>query len=85
MDPSVISAAPQAVTFAQKFQEFMFYAGPIIQLAYWLGLLLFIGYAVWIYKTYTNYLMGKGKAGAMKTTAADQSADTSVKVEEFVE
>jgi hypothetical protein len=82
MDPSLVSA-PAAATFQQQFQEVMYYAGPIIQLAYWLGMLLFVGYAVAIYKTYTNHMMGVGKAGEKKQQA-DQGSGA-VKVEEFVE
>jgi hypothetical protein len=86
MDPSLIAQqqAAQAPTFQMQFQEAMFYIGPIAQVAYWLGMLLFVGYAVVQYKRWVNFQMGVGKSGALNT-AKTVAADEAVKVDEFVE
>lgn len=52
------------------------------QLLYWTLMVLFLGYAVAIYKTYTNYQMGRGKSGE-KRAEAEKAAD--VAVDKFVE
>ena len=57
------------------------------QILYWLLMVVFVGYAVAIYKTYTNYLMGKGKAGKARLEA-DKPADAvaeKVSVDQFVD
>jgi hypothetical protein len=49
-------------------------------------MLLFVGYAVWQFKRWVNFQMGVGKSGQLSSqNAAENSADKSVKVEEFVE
>lgn len=87
MDPNLIAQQqPQVETFQMKFQEVLYYLGPIAQVLYWLGMLLFVGYAVWQFKRWVNFQMGVGKSGQLNQSAADEnSAGKSVKVEEFVE
>lgn len=87
MDPNlIVDQQPQVETFQMKFQEVLYYLGPIAQVLYWLGMLLFVGYAVWQFKRWVNFQMGVGKSGQLSSqNAAENSADKSVKVEEFVE
>ncbi len=85
MDPSLIAQQqPQVETFQLKFQEAMYYIGPISQVLYWLGMLLFVGYAVVQYKRWVNFQMGVGRSGKL---AAEKPAtvDEAVRVDEFVE
>ncbi len=53
------------------------------QLLFWLGLLLFIGYAVFQYKRWVNYQLGIGKSGELRK-AAEADAEK-VSVDQFVE
>jgi hypothetical protein len=87
VDPNlIVDQQPQVETFQMKFQEVLYYLGPIAQVLYWLGMLLFVGYAVWQFKRWVNFQMGVGKSGQLSSqNAAENSADKSVKVEEFVE
>jgi len=56
------------------------------QVLFWFGMLLFAGYAVFQYKRWVNYQMGVGKSGALRDkNLADQTADTKVSVDKFVE
>jgi hypothetical protein len=84
MDPSLISAQPQVETFQMKFQEVMYYVGPISQVLYWLGMLLFVGYAVVQYKRWVNFQLGIGRSGQLNTEKSAKSTEP-IKVDEFVE
>jgi len=53
----------------------------VAQIVYWTLMVVFLGYAVAIYKTYTNYQMGRGKSGQLRAEAEGKTAD----VDKFVE
>lgn len=59
------------------------------QVLFWLGMLLFVGYAVYQYKRWVNFQLGIGKSGALRTKGADDAATSSsaekVSVDQFVE
>lgn len=52
------------------------------QLAYWLMLVILIGYAVAQFKRWVNYQLGTGKSGALRQA---ETTKQSVSVEEFVD
>ena len=73
--------------FEAAFQEIVFYAGPIIQLSYWLVMIVAVLWAVTLFKRWVEFQTGA------KADAADAAADTPaapaarepVSVDEFVE
>ncbi|MFU8891865.1 MAG: hypothetical protein ACNA76_09520, partial [Anaerosomatales bacterium] len=75
--------------FEAAFQEFVFYAGPIIQLAYWLVMIVAALWAVTLFKRWVEYQTGvKADAvdAALPTGATTPTAPaTSISVDEFVE
>ena len=79
MDATTAAAAPGGLYgwILQYGQVIAFVA----QIVYWLLMVVFLGYAVAIYKTYTNYKMGRGKSGAAKAEAEK----TEVSVDKFVD
>jgi hypothetical protein len=86
MDPNLVSTAaqPAIITWVQNYGNLILFFAQII---YWLGLLVFAGYAVATYKRFTNFKMGLGsfseEAKAKKAAKADSAEKVSV--EEFVE
>lgn len=57
----------------------------IAQLVYWLGILLFLGYAVAQFKRWVNYQLGVGKSGQLRTDDDAAERGSAVSVDEFVE
>lgn len=55
------------------------------QLAYWLLLVVLLGYAVWQYKRWVNFQLGTGRSGKLRTGETVASAEKIVSVEEFVD
>ena len=55
-------AAPSG--FEQQFQEFIFYAGPIIQLVYWLAMIVAAIWAVTLLKRWVDFQVGDADASA---------------------
>lgn len=35
-----VQPSPQVTAFAQQFQQFMYYAGPVVQVVFWAGMLV---------------------------------------------
>lgn len=73
------------ITWLTNYGDVVYF---VAQMGYWLGMLLFIGYAVYQYKRWVNFQLGTGKSGALRTERTAAGADepeTAVSVEEFVE
>lgn len=79
--------------FDVAFQEFVFYAGPIIQLTYWLVMIVAVLWAVTLFKRWVDHQIGvradepahdaaSSGASATPPTAASQKP---ISVDEFVE
>jgi len=83
--------------FEATFQEIVFYAGPIIQLAYWLVMIVAALWAVTLFKRWVAFQTGAGpettqaetldanSADASNEAAASRSGEQTVSVDEFVE
>ncbi|MDT8434256.1 MAG: hypothetical protein RQ731_05820 [Anaerosomatales bacterium] len=72
--------------FEVAFQEFVFYAGPIIQLAYWLVMIVAALWAVTLFKRWVEYQTGvKADAAGTDAGSAPTATATPVSVDEFVE
>ena len=69
--------------FEAQFQQVVFYAGPVIQLVYWLVMIVAALWAVSLFKKWVDFQVGDSDADASADTA--ESADEPIKVEEFVE
>ncbi len=70
--------------FAFRFQEFLFYAGPIVQLLYWIALSVSAIVAVVLLKRWVAFQMGTVSPAAEDGAhASERSAP--VNVDEFVE
>lgn len=83
------------------FIEWIMQYGQIVaffaQIAYWLVMLILLGYAVWQYKRWVNYQLGTGRSGKLRAESASAEGDAAeeaagspkeeqaVPVEEFVE
>jgi hypothetical protein len=73
--------------FEAQFQEFVYYAGPIVQLLYWIVLMAAAVWAVLLFKRWVDFQTG-AKRGDTATPAQDDSAgrtSTPINVDEFVE
>lgn len=68
----------------------------IAQIAYWLAMVILLGYAVWQYKRWVNFQLGTGRSGKLRTdNVLDEDGDgtpatptdkkKAIPVEEFVE
>jgi hypothetical protein len=82
----------QAPTFQLYFQQFMYYAGPIVQLLFWIAIAAAAIYAVILFKKFVQ--LKAIEVGVDAVVAADAledkaettaAADTKVSVDEFVE
>jgi hypothetical protein len=75
--------------FEVAFQEFVYYAGPMIQLAYWLVMIVAALWAVTLFKRWVEFQTGAGNEVAGSTapmpTTAPAAPAKSISVDEFVE
>lgn len=77
--------------FEVAFQEFVFYAGPAIQLTYWLVMIVAALWAVTLFKRWVDFQTGAGRnvespdVPAPVGPAAAPTSEKPVSVEEFVE
>jgi len=77
--------------FEVAFQEFVFYAGPAIQLTYWLVMIVAALWAVTLFKRWVDFQTGAGRGAETADTpdpvapAATPASEKPVSVEEFVE
>jgi len=69
--------------FEAQFQEIIFYVGPVLQLVYWLAMIVAAIWAVTLFKKWVEFQIGD--SGADASDESTKSADGSIKVEEFVE
>lgn len=75
------------------FQEFVFYAGPIIQLLFWLAMIVAAFWAVMLFKRLVDFQTGSRTAAVDEpvaldsepATKAEKPAKPAIDVEEFVE
>ena len=72
------------------FQEFVFYAGPIIQLVFWLAMIVAAFWAVMIFKRLVDFQTGSRMAvldepAVVESELATKPAKPAIDVEEFVE
>ncbi len=70
--------------FEAQFQQFVYYAGPIIQLLYWAVMIVAALWAVYLFKRWVDFQVGSGEEGAPESSDVESSAG-SVDVEEFVD
>ena len=56
----------------------------LAEFAYWIAMIIFVGYAVIQLKRWVNFQLGVGASGQLRKDAAAK-ADTDVSVDEFVE
>jgi hypothetical protein len=74
--------------FEVAFQEFVYYAGPMIQLAYWLAMIVAALWAVTLLKRWVDFQTGaKGEAADSATpmVATAPAPDKAISIDEFVE
>lgn len=80
--------------FEAQFQQFVYYAGPMLQIALWLVMIFAAIYALVLFKRLVDFQTGGGKTSSDKAasvsaevTAEPKKAkkDDAIKVEEFVE
>ena len=69
--------------FEAWFQEFIFYAGPIMQMVYWLVMAVAAVGAVLLFKRWVDCATGGGR-DARDATASEAAAEP-VPIDEFVE
>lgn len=89
MDPSLLAQQPTGFMgwFAQYGQVLYI----MVNLAYWIGTLILLGYAVWQFKRWVNFQLGTGRSGALRTDNGssnetdDAKAEKKPSVEEFVD
>ncbi|MDP2181983.1 MAG: hypothetical protein Q8K99_05355 [Actinomycetota bacterium] len=67
--------------FDAWFQQFMYYAGPTIQVLYWIAMVVVAIWAVMIFKRWVDFQTGV----VAKKAAEDTGANEPIKIEEFVE
>lgn len=84
------AAVPSA--FEAQFQQFVYYAGPILQIALWLVMIVVAIYAVLLFKRLVDFQTGAGKADEVVVPvetkvieAKKANREDAVKIEEFVE
>jgi len=66
--------------FAADFNEFMYYAGPILQLMYWIIIAAAAVFAAWQFKRYVDYVVGSKSARSKGSSDA-----TDIDIDKFVE
>ncbi|MDP2232425.1 MAG: hypothetical protein Q8K89_02225 [Actinomycetota bacterium] len=71
--------------FQAQFQEFMYYAGPIIQILFWVVIAAAAIWACVIFKRYVAFQMGAGSTMSGADEGAAPASEKTVSVEEFVE
>lgn len=81
--------------FEAQFQQFIYYAGPVLQIALWLVVIFCSIYAVLLFKRLVDFQTGKVQAteSAVETKGEGDTGsetkkakkDEAIKVEEFVE
>lgn len=74
-------AAGQTPAFQQQFQQFMFYAGPILQILYWIILSVAALWATLLFKK----LVGLKAVELGVEEASSAQSDEKVSVDQFVE
>ncbi|MBE0418481.1 MAG: hypothetical protein IBX63_12075 [Coriobacteriia bacterium] len=74
------------------FQEVIYYAGPIVQLGYWLVMIVAALWAVTLFKRWVDFQTcangtaeEAGRTGAAAAPAAPAAPEKPVSIEEFVE
>ena len=70
--------------FAVRFQEFVFYAGPIVQILYWLVVAVAAVAAVALLKRWVDHQTGAARPAADDAAVPAERAPA-INVDEFVE
>ena len=73
------------VDWVNNYGNVVYFFGQVL---FWLGLLIFLGYAVFQYKRWVNYQLGTGKSGELRKAETDATATSDAKkvsVDQFVE
>jgi len=85
------AAVPSA--FEAQFQQFVYYAGPILQITMWIVMIVVAIYAVVLFKRLVDFQTGGGKKADDVVTVAPSlpaeekkaKKEDAIKIEEFVE
>lgn len=67
--------------FAEGFQKFVYYAGPIVQMLYWIVVAAAAVWAVLLLKRWVDHVTSRGQEAGVGQTADEPTVD----VEPFVE
>ncbi|PKQ09987.1 MAG: hypothetical protein CVT69_02055 [Actinobacteria bacterium HGW-Actinobacteria-9] len=71
--------------FEAQFQEFVYYAGPIIQLLYWVVMIIAALWAVLLIKRWVDFQTRTHDEAAAPVLEAEKPKREPIQVEEFVE
>ena len=82
MDPTLAAEPAGILGWISQYGNVVFFFAQII---YWLGILVFLGYAVAQYKRWVNFQMGVGKSGELRKAEEAATKSTNVSVDQFVE
>jgi len=73
----IYSESGGLIDWVNNYGNVVYFFGQIL---FWLGLLIFLGYAVFQYKRWVNYQLGTGKSGELRKAQKDE-----VSVDQFVD
>jgi len=82
MDPTLAAEPTGFLAWVSTYGNVVFF---VAQIVYWLGILIFLGYAVAQYKRWVNYQLGVGKSGQLRKAEEAAPQASAVSVDEFVE
>ena len=83
MEDLIYSESGGLIDWVNNYGNVVYFFGQIL---FWLGLLIFLGYAVFQYKRRVNYQLGTGKSGELRKAEKDATTDTEkVSVDQFVD
>jgi len=82
-----VTAATQTTGFLAWINSYGSLVAFFVQIIYYIGMVVLIGYAVFQYKRWVNFQLGTGRSGQLRTgehaPAAEEKA--AIAVEDFVE
>ena len=84
MEDLIYAESGGLVDWVNNYGNVVYFFGQVL---FWLGLLIFLGYAVFQYKRWVNYQLGTGKSGELRKSEQDAGTSDAEKVSvgQFVE